>query len=160
MQPSELCSALQVAFHDYIFLSLSELGEEIEDRAKVYLEAQFHIDKSAKLLQSMPHPAGKMSYRLIKMSETLKKLIESDDQSSATRAARFVEKNLVRKLRDIWISNTSTPFHAGLDGSGSTPSDFLLYCFEKAFKQYPEIEWFKNVNPALADTLIKSVKKG
>ena len=160
MQPEELCAALQAAFQDYIFLSLSEMGEQPEDRAKIYLEAQFHIEKSAKLLQAMPHPAGKMSYRLMKMSDTLKKLIEGNDQSSASRAARFVEKNLVRRLRDVWSLNTATPFHAGIDDSGSTPCNFLLYCFEKAFEQYPEIEWFNNVDPALADTLIKSVKKG
>lgn len=155
-----LSEALEEAFNDYILLALSESGEQREEKSRVYLEAQFHIDKAMKLLQAMPHPAGKMSYRLGTMSETLTKIIEGGDQLSSGRAARFVEKNLVRKLRDIWLINTSTPFHAGIDGSGRNPRDFLMYCFEKAYAQYPEIEWFNAVTPPLADTLIKSVKKG
>lgn len=160
MPPDALSEALEVAFNDYILLALSELGEDREQKSQVYIEAQFHIDKAAKLLRAMPHPAGKMSYRLGGMSETLKKVIEGSDQLSSGRAARFVEKNLVRKLRDVWLINTSTPFHAGIDGSGRNPRDFLIFCFEKAYSQYPEIEWFNAVTPLLADTLIKSVKKG
>lgn len=158
--PSEvLGDSLQEVFNDYILLALSEQGEQREDKARVYIEAQYHIAKAAKLLESMPHPAGKMSSRLNNMDDTLAKLIEGDHFASS-RAARFMEKNLVRKIRDVWLINTSTPFHAGVDGSGRNPRDFLLYCFRKAYVQYPEIEWFADVTPSLADSLIKSVRKG
>ena len=159
MKPDTLQTFLQEAFDDYIVLALSEQGDEREDKVRVYLEAQYNIDKASKLLESMPHPAGKMSYRLQSMSETLTKLVEGEDNFSASRAARFVEKNLVRKLRDIWMINTSTPFHAGIDGTGRNPRDYLLFCFDKAYAQYPQIQWFNNVTPQLADSLIKSVKK-
>ena len=154
-----LSTAIEEAFQDYILLALSELGDQREDKTKIYTEAKYHIEKAQKLLEAMPHPAGKMAYRLGAMSDTLNKLIDGGDHFSSSRASRFMEKNLVRQLRDIWSINTSTPFHTGADGTGRNPRDFLLFCFNKAGDQYPEIEWLTDVNPALADTLIKSVRR-
>ena len=66
-----------------------------------------------KLLEGLPHPAGKTAYRISAMKDTLDKLIEGRGDFSAERATRFVEKNLVRRLRDIWVANTATPFSCG-----------------------------------------------
>jgi hypothetical protein len=159
MTSEEFESALQKAFSDYVLLSLSELGGETEDHRRLYLEAQFHLQKSVKLLEGLPHPAGKMAYRISTMNDTLGKLIEGRGDFSAERASRFVEKNLVRQLRDLWMSNTSTPFHAGSDNSGRNPRDFLLCCFAAAGKQYPEISWFDSVDERLADQLIKIINR-
>lgn len=159
MTLDEFESALQKAFSDYILLSLSEIGSETEDHRRLYLEAQFHLQKSMKLLEGLPHPAGKMAYRISTMSDTLEKLIEGRSDFSAERATRFVEKNLVRQLRGIWIANTPTPFHAGCDSSGRNPRDFLLSCFSAAGDQYPELTWFKSVDGKIADQLIKAIKR-
>jgi hypothetical protein len=159
MTKEEFEASLQKAFSDYVLLSLSELGGETEDHKRLYLEAQFHLQKSMKLLEGLPHPAGKMAYRISTMSDTLGKLIEGRGDFSAERASRFVEKNLVRQLRDLWTSNTSTPFHAGSDNSGRNPRDFLLCCFAAAGEQYPELTWFKSVNDQVADQLIKMIKR-
>jgi len=159
MAVAEIESALQRAFSDYIVLSLSELGGAGEDHRRLYMESQFHLQKARKLLEGLPHPAGKMAYRISVMGDTLNKLIEGSGDFSAERATRFVEKNLVRQLRDIWIANTATPFYAGADQSGRNPRDFLLRCFAAAGEQYPELTWFKSVDDAIADQLIRSIKR-
>lgn len=159
MTTDEFECSIQTAFSDYILLSLSEIGGESEDHRRLYLEAQFHLQKSVKLLEGLPHPAGKMAYRISTMSDTLDKLIEGRSDFSAERATRFVEKNLIRRLRDIWASNTPTPFYAGFDNSGRNPRDFLLICLAAAGEQYPEITWFKSVDEKIADQLIKAIKR-
>lgn len=159
MTAEEFETALQQAFSDYILLSLSELGSETEDHRRLYIEAQFHLDKAMKLLEGLPHPAGKMSYRIQTMGTTLDKLIEGRGDFSAERASRFVEKNLVRQLREIWIANTATPFHMGSDNSGRNPRDFLLCCFAAAGDKYPELTWLNSVDAVIADQLIKSIKR-
>ena len=159
MPEEEVEIALQQAFTDYVLVSLSEQGGQADDHRKLYIEAEFHLNKAQKLLEGLPHPAGKMSYRLSSMITTLNKLVEGGNNFSAERATRFVEKNLVRRLRDIWISNTSTPFYAGSDGWGKSPRDFLLCCFSAAGEQYPELNWFKSVDEKVADQLIKSIKR-
>jgi hypothetical protein len=155
----EIEAQLQSAFSDYILVSLSEFGSQGEDHRKLYIESEYHLDKAKKLLEGLPHPAGKMAYRLSSMIDTLNKLVEGNNSFSAERASRFVEKNLVRRLRDIWISNTATPFYAGSDGWGKSPRDYLLCCFSAAGKQYPELCWFKSVDGKIADQLIKSIKR-
>ena len=159
MTAVEFDAAVQKAFSDYVLVSLSELGAETEDHRRLYIEAQFHLQKSMKLLEGLPHPAGKMAYRIATMMDTLDKLVEGRSDFSAERATRFVEKNLVRQLRDIWMTNTATPFHVGSDNSGRNPRDFLLYCFAAAGKQYPELTWFNSVDAIVADQLIKAIKR-
>ena len=155
----EFDAAVQKAFSDYVLVSLSELGAETEDHRRLYIEAQFHLQKSMKLLEGLPHPAGKMAYRISTMMDTLNKLIEGRSDFSAERATRFVEKNLVRHLRNIWMMNTATPFYVGSDNSGYSPRDFLILCFTAAGKQYPELTWLNSVNTNIADQLIKSIKR-
>ncbi len=159
MALEEFEAAIQRAFSDYILLSLSELGGEAEDNRRLYIESQFHLQKAMKLLESLPHPAGKMAYRIATMNDTLNKLIEGGSNFSAERANRFVEKNLVRQLREIWMANTATPFHSGGDKSGRNPRDFLLCCFKAAGEKYPELSWFNMVDEKIADQLIRSIKR-
>lgn len=154
-----LNDAFSDAFHDYILSALSELGQGIEENQKVYIESGFYLEKASKLLVGMPHPAGKMAVRLNRMQETLTKLAEGRLDTSAERATRFMEKNLVRRLRDIWAFNTSTSFYAGSDGYGKSPQDFLLQCFSATAKQYPELVWFGQVDAKTADLMIKSIKR-
>lgn len=151
-------AALQAAFSDYVLLALTESSDDEETRKQIYLESQFHIEKAQKRLSGMPHPAGKMASRLASMIQTLQKLIEGDDMA-ADRATRFMEKNLIRRLRDLWQNNTSTPFHTGGDGSGRNPRDFLLMCFAAAHKAYPEISWFHSIDLAQADRMIQAIKR-
>ena len=66
----EIGESIHNAFRDYILAALSELGDQREDKNKIYIEARFHLDKSARLLEGMPHPAGKMSYKIAAMVET------------------------------------------------------------------------------------------
>ena len=154
----ELADRLQGTFSDYIIAALTEISDG-EEHKKMYIEAAYHLEKARKLLEYKPHPAGKMSYRLGTMIDTLNKLVEGGNNFAAERAARFMEKNLVRHLRDIWHANTSTPFHTGGDGTGRNPRDFIRCCFQAAGEAYPEIRWFKEVDFTIADLLIKSVKR-
>jgi len=155
----ELTERLQKTFSDYIIAALTEIADGQQNTQKIYIEASYHIDKARKLLEYMPHPAGKMSYRLATMLDTLNKLVEGSDNFATERASRFMEKNLVRHMRDIWIANTSTPFHSGGDGTGRNPRDFILECFKNAGDTYPEIAWFNEVDYTIADLLIKSIKR-
>ena len=159
MTQEEIEKLIQSAFSDYILSALSELGDGAEDKSRIYLEAQHHIGRASQLLAGMPHPAGKMSFRLDKMTETLTKLIEGDHELAASRANRFMEKNLVRRLRDLWQGNTATPFYACGDDSGRNPRDFIPTCFRSAAEKYPEIQWFAEVDSVIADQLIKGIKR-
>lgn len=159
MSVDDIESAIQAAFSDYILAALSEVSGDEDNDKRIYSEANYHLIKASKLLEGMPHPAGKMSYRISNMTDTLNKLIEGRLNLGAERANRFMEKNLVRKLRDLWVANTSTPFHPHGDGTGKNPRDFLLQCFAAASHNYPEITWFKAVDNTVADILIKSIKR-
>ena len=151
--------ALQQAFGDYVLAALSEISGSPDEHRQLYLEASFHLQKAARLLNGLPHPAGKMANRLDTMETTLQKLVEGKIGSAAERANRFMEKNLVRKLREIWRNNTPNPFHAGGDDSGKNPRDFIVYCFHVVGQAYPEIEWFGKLNRIEADMLIKAIKR-
>lgn len=154
----EIDDALHKAFADYIFNSLSEISGDETERRQLYIEANYHLEKAEKLLQGMPHPAGKMSYRIAKMSSTLEKLIEGNDNFAAEKANRFLEKNLMRRLRDVWQSNTSAPFRPGGDDSGKSPRDFVMFCFKTVSEKYPDIQWMRDVDLKLIDIMIKSAR--
>jgi len=155
----EIESALEAAFEPYILGILSELSGVTDEYRKLYIEAQYHLDIAARRLDGLPHPAGKMASRLETMHTTLGKLIDGEIGSAAERANRFMEKNLVRRLRDIWTTNTPTFFHAGGDDSGRNPRDYLVTCFHTVAESYPEIEWFAKLNTHEADLLIKAIKR-
>ncbi len=158
-EESDIQLALQQAFSDYILSALSEINGSTEEHRQLYIEASFHLQKAERLLDGLPHPAGKMATRLSTMEATLQKLIEGKIGSAAERANRFMEKNLIRKLREIWRNNTPNPFHAGGDDSGKNPRDFIVFCFHVVGTEYPELDWFKRLNRFEADLLIKAIKR-
>ena len=74
--PSTFQEDYHNCFKEYIILSLSENSSHTkEERNKIYIEASAYLRKSENLLLGMPHPAGSMSYKLKKMSETLDKVV-------------------------------------------------------------------------------------
>ncbi|WP_317930608.1 hypothetical protein [Halioxenophilus sp. WMMB6] len=154
-----LLEAITQAFSDYILLAMSEEIESRQLRDQHYTEAIFYLEKAAKLLKGQPHPAGTMASKLDKMRQTLQKVLANESEIAEERAKRFVELNLVRKLRDVWQMYTNTPFYIGLDGSGRSPHDYLATCFRYASAQYPEITWLAAVNDRAIDYMIKVVRR-
>lgn len=150
--------SFQNAFEMYIIAALTEISDDYGDHKKLFIEAASYLGQARKLLDGLPHPSGKMAQRLSTMISTLNKLSEGDS-SASERASRFMEKNLIRRLRDIWEANTSTPFHVGGDRTGRNPRDFLVYSFSIVARHYPDITWFKAVDHNLADLLIKRIKR-
>ena len=72
---NEIRENLENTFKDFIILILSENNAyTLEERNKLYQEAIYNLEHTSKLLKGMPHPASSMSYKLTKMSETLKKV--------------------------------------------------------------------------------------
>lgn len=157
MSCTELSQNLHAIFEEYIVLALSEQGGSKADRDASYNEAMWHLLKAQKLLKGQPHPAGKMSQKIGDMVASLISVLEGSDHG-ADRARRFVEKNLARKLKQLWQANTASPFIADLHFDGHSTVEFFLECFELAAKAYDEIEWFKQVTPNTASKLIRSVK--
>lgn len=155
----QLQNAINEAFFDYVLLALSEEKESRMLRDQHYQEAIFYLDKAKKLLKGQPHPAGSMAGKLDKMTSTLQKVMANQSDIAEDRAKRFVELNLVRKLRNVWQFNTNTPFYAGDDGSGRSPHNFLYQCFRIASRAYPEISWFAAVNGRAIDYMIKAVRR-
>ena len=154
----EISTKLHSIFEEYIVLALSEMSGSIEERNAAYNEAIWYFSKAQKLLQGQPHPAGKMAAKLDDMSKTLTSVIEGADQNGAERAKRFVEKNLARKLKQFWQSNTATPFTPDICFDGHSAIEFLLECFGLAAQSFPEIEWFSQVDAHTASKLIRSVR--
>ena len=99
---NEIRENLENTFKDFIILILSENNAyTLEERNKLYQEAIYNLEHTSKLLKGMPHPASSMSYKLTKMSETLKK-VTIGNKKGKTKANRFIEKNLVTKFIIFW----------------------------------------------------------
>lgn len=158
-ESSRLQQALNNAFYDYVLLALSEEIETRQQRDRHYQEAVFHLQEATKLLKGQPHPAGNMAPKIAKMAATLQKVITNQSEIAEERAQRFVELNLVRKLRDVWQAYTNTPFYIGFDGSGRSPHDFLRDCFACAARAYPEISWFSAINNRAIDGMIRTIRR-
>lgn len=156
--PEKLITAIGDSFSDYILLALSEEIETRQQRDQHYQEAIEHLAAAASLLRGQPHPAGGMATKIDKMKSTLRKVIDNQSEIAEERARRFVELNLVRRLRSVWQCYTNTPFYAGLDGSGRSPHDFLRVCFDAAAVQYPEISWFSAINDRAIDFMLRASK--
>ena len=158
MSNEELSAELHTIFEDYILIALSELSSSVEERNAAYNEAIWYITKAQKLLAGQPHPAGKMAAKLKDMCNTLNTVIQGEDNNGADRAKRFVEKNLVRKLRQFWQANTAQPFTPDIHFDGHSPVEFILDCFACAGASFPEIEWFDQVDASTASKLIRSTR--
>lgn len=157
-QAESLHAAITEAFSDYILLALSEEIETRQQRDGHYEEAILQLRKAQMLLQGQPHPAGSMASKLEKMQSTLRKVIDNQSEIAEERAKRFVELNLIRRLRELWQRYTNTPFYVGLDGSGRSPHDFLRLCFDLASATYPEITWFSAVNDRAIDYMLRAIR--
>ena len=105
-----ISESLEKTYTDFIILILSENNTySIDERNKLYKEAIFNLDHTSKLLKGMPHPASSMSYKLLKMSETLKK-VTSGNKKGKSKANRFIEKNLIRKFIIFWDQHSDEKF--------------------------------------------------
>ena len=100
----------------------------------------------------MPHPASSMSYKLLKMSETLKKVI-SGGKREKSNANRFIEKNLIRKFIIFWDKYSTNKFLTSDKEINYKICECFLDCSKKIATIYPEIEWFKTCDKEFIESL-------
>lgn len=148
---------LSIAFKDFIILILSENNSyTIEERNKLYNEAIYNLQHTSKLLKGMPHPASSMSYKLLKMSETLKKVI-SGGKREKSNANRFIEKNLIRKFIIFWDKYSTNKFLTSDKEINYKICECFLDCSKKIATTYPEIEWFKTCDKEFIESLFENI---
>ena len=153
----EISISLQNTFRDFIILILSENNSyTVEERNKLYNEAIYNLQHTSKLLQGMPHPASSMSYKLIKMSETLKK-VTSGSKKEKSKANRFIEKNLIRKFIVFWNTNSSEKFLLENNKINYNICKCFFDCSQKISSEYPEIEWFKICEMEFIESLFENI---
>ena len=157
-RPSKnLSESLEKTFTDFIILILSENNTySIDERNKLYKEAIFNLDHTSKLLKGMPHPASSMSYKLLKMSETLKK-VTSGNKKGKSKANRFIEKNLIRKFIIFWDENSGEKFLAPEGKINYETCECFYECSKKISQVYPEIEWFKVCEMDFVESLFENI---
>ncbi len=154
---AEISKDLQNTFRDFIILILSENNSyTLDERNKLYNEAIYNLQHTSKLLKGMPHPASSMSYKLIKMSETLKK-VTSGSKKEKSKANRFIEKNLIRKFILFWDTYSSNKFLLEKNKINYSVCKCFLECSEKISSEYPEIEWFKVCEIEFIESLFENI---
>tara|TARA_S200000501_G_scaffold310876_1_gene301275 strand:+ start:380 stop:937 length:558 start_codon:yes stop_codon:yes gene_type:complete len=151
--------SIQNAFSDYIINALSEMSGSTDEHKRLYIEAVYYLQKSQKLLEDLPHPAGKMANRLSTMVTTLNKLASDQQNISAERANRFIEKNLIRRLRHVWECNTEVMFFDVSSEHRFSSREYLIRCLNAAGRHYPEISWLARADYKSVDSLIRSIKR-
>ena len=151
--------SIQNAFSDYIINALSEMSGSTDEHKRLYIEAVYYLQKSQKLLEGLPHPAGKMANRLLAMVSTLNKLASDQQNISAERANRFIEKNLIQRLRHVWECYTKVSFFDSPSQHRFTSREYLMRCLNAAGKQYPEITWLSLADLKSVDSLMRSIKR-
>ena len=104
----------------------------------------------------MPHPASSMSYKLSKMSETLKK-VTSGNKKEKSKANRFIEKNLIRKFILFWDTNSPDKFFTEKDKINYEICKCFLDCSKKISSKYPEIEWFRVCEIEFIESLFENI---
>lgn len=154
---NEIANILQDTFRDFIILILSENNSyTVEERNKLYNEAIYNLQHTSKLLQGMPHPASSMSYKLSKMSETLKK-VTSGSKKEKSKANRFIEKNLIRKFILFWDANNPNKFLLDKNRINYDICKCFLDCAKKISSEYPEIEWFRVCEIEFIESLFENI---
>ena len=154
---NEIRENLENTFKDFIILILSENNAyTLEERNKLYQEAIYNLEHTSKLLKGMPHPASSMSYKLTKMSETLKK-VTIGNKKGKTKANRFIEKNLVRKFIVFWDVFSEKKFLFQQQELNYDTCDCFLECAKKISESYPEIEWFKDCEIDFTQSLFENI---
>ncbi len=153
----KISNELSNTFKDFIILILSENNSySVEERNKLYNEAIFNLQHTSKLLQGMPHPASSMSYKLLKMSETLKK-VTSGNKKEKTNANRFIEKNLIRKFILFWDKYSNEKYLKTDKKINYNTCKCFLDCSKKISIIYPEIEWFKTCEMEFTESLFENI---
>ena len=153
--PSTFQDDYHNCFKDFIILSLSENSSHTkEERNKIYIEASAYLRKSENLLLGMPHPAGSMSYKLKKMSETLDKVVT---QKKNNNAIRFIEKNLARSFVRFWNIYSDNKVNGSESIENHEVIEFFMISIEQAYLHYSEIEWFNSCNLDDLKNLFKSI---
>ncbi len=157
----QYCEAIQEAFFDYTLLALNEVAiESLEERNRLFVEAQAHLKQASNLLRGQQHPAGPMALKIDKFVKTLQVVVEGRHTPAKEKAMRFVEKNLGRKLKQFWLQQSKLPFGPGSIKSnmGNNVTAFFKLCFEQASKAYPEIDWFAYHDESSINRLISSIR--
>tara|TARA_B100001027_G_scaffold126917_1_gene87671 strand:+ start:165 stop:719 length:555 start_codon:yes stop_codon:yes gene_type:complete len=154
---AEIHKDLEETFKDFIILILSENNSyTIEERNKLYNEAIFNLQQTSKLLQGMPHPASSMSYKLLKMAETLKK-VTFGSKKEKTKANRFIEKNLVRKFIVFWNKYNDNKFLSKEDKINYLICECFMDCSQEVHRNFPDIEWFKDCEIDFVESLFENI---
>ncbi|MAW48646.1 MAG: hypothetical protein CMQ85_00860 [Gammaproteobacteria bacterium] len=144
-------------FRDFIILILSENNSySVEERNRLYNEAIYNLQHTSKLLKGMPHPASSMSYKLLKMSETLKK-VTSGSKKEKSKANRFIEKNLIRKFILFWDTYNEKKFLSAENKINYNVCECFLDCSNKISSVYPEIEWFKSCEIEFVESIFENI---
>ena len=104
----------------------------------------------------MPHPASSMSYKLLKMSETLKK-VTSGSKKEKSKANRFIEKNLIRKFILFWDTYNEKKFLSAENKINYNVCECFLDCSNKISSVYPEIEWFKSCEIEFVESIFENI---
>jgi len=152
-----ISESLEKTYTDFIILILSENNTySIDERNKLYKEAIFNLDHTSKLLKGMPHPASSMSYKLLKMSETLKK-VTSGNKKGKSKANRFIEKNLIRKFIIFWDQHSDEKFLSTDEKINYKTCECFYECSKKISQVYPEIEWFKVCEMDFVESLFENI---
>lgn len=153
----EIREDLENTFRDFIILILSENNSyTIEERNKLYNEAIFNLQQTSKLLKGMPHPASSMSYKLLKMSETLKK-VTFGSKKEKSKANRFIEKNLIRKFIVFWNKHSDTKFLTQENEINYKVCECFIDCSKELYKKFPDIEWFKDCETEFVESLFENI---
>tara|TARA_B110000003_G_scaffold223863_1_gene224364 strand:+ start:115 stop:669 length:555 start_codon:yes stop_codon:yes gene_type:complete len=153
----EMRRDLEDTFKDFIILILSENNSyTLEERNKLYNEAIFNLQQASKLLKGMPHPASSMSYKLIKMSETLKK-VTYGNKKEKTKANRFIEKNLIRKFIVLWNKYSSCKFLSEENKINYEVCKCFMECSKEVHRRFPDIEWFKDCEIEFTESLFENI---
>ena len=153
----KISNELENIFKDFIILILSENNTyTVEERNKLYNEAIYNLEHTSKLLKGMPHPASSMSYKLIKMSETLKK-VTSGNKKGRSKANRFIENNLIKKFIVFCDSNNSNKFLTSENKINNNTCKCFYDCTKKISSVYPEIEWFRVCEIEFVEGLFENI---
>ena len=152
-----MSNELSDVFRDFIILVLSENNSySVEERNKLYNEAIYNLQHASKLLKGMPHPASSMSYKLLKMSDTLKK-VTSGNKKEKSKANRFIEKNLVRKFILFWDKNSINKYLSPENKINYDVCKCFFECSKKISSVYPEIEWFRVCEIEFIESIFENI---
>ena len=104
----------------------------------------------------MPHPASSMSYKLLKMSETLQKITRGGKKEKS-KANRFIEKNLVRKFILFWDLHSNEKYLSCENKINYDICKCFLDCSKKISQKHSGIEWFDTCEIEFVESLFENI---